>query len=205
MTDTKIARVLLSHGAGAGRDSSFMMDLAEQLKRHHLDVELWDFPYMEKAKAEGKRRPPDRMPKLLDAMRSKIDSLANDLPLFLAGKSMGGRVSTLLMSELKLPTVVYGYPFHPVGKPEKQRVDHLAPCQLQVPLLILQGERDTFGNVDEVQQYDLAESVSVHWLADGDHSLKPRKASGLTQAQHLKEAARITAAFVHNILNQEHL
>lgn len=197
MAATKLAHIILCHGAGAGSESEFMQQLGKELEALNLEVTLWDFPYMVKAKALGKRRPPDRLPILLDALREQVQQVDTQLPLVLAGKSMGGRVASLLLNELALPGIAYGYPFHPMGKPEKLRVDHLKA--LEQPLLIIQGERDGFGTRQEVAGYGLPAGVELCWLADGDHSLKPRKASGLTQAQHIQTAAQASLAYI-----QEH-
>ncbi|GGA78909.1 alpha/beta hydrolase [Neiella marina] len=193
-----VARVLLAHGAGAGSDSEFMQELAGQLSAQHIEPVLFDFPYMLKAKELNRKRPPDRLPVLLQAMTEQVESLPADLPLFLAGKSMGGRVATMLLETLALPGIAYGYPFHPIGKPERLRVEHLQ--QLKQPLLIVQGERDTFGNQREVAEYPLSSAVQLAWLADGDHSFKPRKASGFSQRQHIERAAALSAQFIEDHL-----
>lgn len=194
MVNKPFARLLLAHGAGAGSESEFIQLLAKALNHQGLEPVLFDFPYMEKAKQLQKRRPPDRLPILLEAMKQQVAKLADDLPLVLAGKSMGGRVATMLMSELSLPGIAYGYPFHPLGKPEKLRVEHLQT--MTQPLLIVQGERDGFGKPEEVAGYDLAKRVEISWLADGDHSFKPRKASGHSQIAHIELAAKLSAEFV---------
>ncbi|MYA54490.1 MAG: hypothetical protein F4X89_13585, partial [Dehalococcoidia bacterium] len=113
----------------------------------------------------------------------------------IGGKSMGGRIASMVAEEAGVAGVVcFGYPFHPPGKPERLRTAHLEA--IATPVLILQGERDTFGRREEVAGYALSEQVRVHWLADGDHGLKPRKASGRTEAENLEEAAREAARFV---------
>jgi predicted alpha/beta-hydrolase family hydrolase len=97
-----------------------------------------------------------------------------------------------------LGLVCLGYPFHPPGKPEKQRTEHLAA--LRTPTLILQGERDTFGTREEVEGYDLSPAIRVAYLPDGDHGFKPRKASGHTEAENIKSAARLTADFIETLI-----
>lgn len=86
-----------------------------------------------------------------------------------------------------------GYPFHPAGKPERLRVEHLG--SLQTPTLIVQGERDALGNRQEVSTYALSPAIAVTWMADGDHGLKPRKASGRTEAENIDDAVNAVAAF----------
>lgn len=198
MPDKPIASVILAHGAGAGAESDFMADMATELAERNFNVVRFNFPYMETIRETGKKRPPDRMPVLEACYLQTIQSVKAkwpDLPLFIGGKSMGGRVATLILDKAEVAGgIALGYPFHPPGKPEKLRTDHLG--KLTTPLLILQGERDTFGRREEVESYDLSDSIQTEFLADGDHSFKPRKASGLTQAEHIKSAASLTKSFI---------
>ncbi|PRO72498.1 alpha/beta hydrolase [Alteromonas alba] len=193
-----VATVILAHGAGAGAESEFMVDMAAQLAAQNINVVRFNFPYMEIIKETGKKRPPDKMPKLETCFHSVIENVQAkwaDLPLFIGGKSMGGRVATLILEQSKaLGAIALGYPFHPPGKPEKLRTGHL--LALEKPLLIIQGERDTFGRRDEVEDYGLSSAVQTEFLADGDHSFKPRKSSGLTQDEHIQNAARLTVSFI---------
>ena len=101
--------------------------------------------------------------------------------------------------ELGTAVVALGYPFHPPGKPENLRTAHL--LTLRTPMLVCQGERDPFGTAAEVPGYDLPDSVTLHWAPDGDHSLKPRKASGRTERQNLTETADAIAAFLASSLH----
>lgn len=182
---------LLAHGAGAPMDSPFMNAIAEGLALRHWEVVRFEFPYMQRARANGKKAAPDRMPLLEASFREQAAQLADRPRLILGGKSMGGRVASHLLDALASSSNVVagaclGYPFHPPGKPDRSRVDHL--LSLQTRLLILQGERDTFGNAVEVGGYGLPETVSVNWIPDGDHSFKPRKSSGRSHAQNLDVA-----------------
>jgi predicted alpha/beta-hydrolase family hydrolase len=191
--------VLLAHGAGQGMDSPFMDAIAGGLADVGLRVVRFDFPYMARARQEGRRRPPDRPSVLSDAYRAVIEQLLTQgTPrerLVIGGKSMGGRVASLLADEQRVAGLVcLGYPFHPPGKPEKLRTEHLA--QLRTPTLICQGERDPFGNRAEVEGYTLSESIRLAWLPDGEHSFKPRKASGRSEADNLAEAVRLLVDFV---------
>lgn len=191
-----IATVLFAHGAGAGLESDFMVDVAEQIAALGVNVARFDFDYMQVAKAQNKRRPPDKTPKLLACFKEHIALIDDDLPLFLAGKSMGGRMATMLATEkLAIKGVIaLGYPFHPPGKPDKLRTEHFV--DLKVPCLIIQGERDTFGTKQEVATFGLPDSLQLTWLNDGDHSFKPRKSSGFTEAGHRLSAAHALVAFI---------
>jgi uncharacterized protein len=108
---------------------------------------------------------------------------------------MGGRIASMIADEVGAAALIcLGYPFHPPGNPNKARTEHL--YTLRTPTLILQGARDPFGGRDEVAALNLPRKVRVRWLADGEHSFKPRKASGRTEAQNLAEAVDEAAAFL---------
>lgn len=194
-----LATLLLAHGAGAGMDSPFMEQLAEALARRDLRTLRFDFPYMARARAEGRRRPPNPAPVLLEHWRAMVATwrAAESGPLWLAGKSMGGRMASLLADDLGAAGLVcLGYPFHPAGKPGRLRTEHLAT--LATPTLIVQGERDALGTRAEVAGYALAPTLEVQWIATADHDLKPLKSSGLSQTQALVETAAWVAAFVRS-------
>jgi predicted alpha/beta-hydrolase family hydrolase len=175
-------------------DSEFMNDLSGLLARRGVRVVRFEFPYMAERRSTGKKRPPDRAPKLVANFNAVLDELG-DGPVYIGGKSMGGRMATMVATQRDVAGVcVLGYPFHPPGKPEKTRLEHLPEVGCKV--LICQGERDALGNREQVEGYDLPAVVSLAWFADGDHSLKPRRASGFRQADHLAAAADAIARFI---------
>lgn len=183
------ATVVLAHGAGAGMTHPFLASVAAGIAAAGFAVVRFDFPYR-----AAKKKVPDPMPVLQDALRSVVREYAPG-PFVLAGKSMGGRVATMVADDLGAAgVVVFGYPFHPPAKPLQLRTAHLAA--LRTPTLILQGERDEFGTRDEVAGYTLSPAITVEWFADGDHSLAPRKSSGFTSRQHLATAIARTVEFV---------
>lgn len=187
-------RVLLAHGAGAGMEHPVMASLAEGLADAQIQVVRFEFPYMQKSRQDGRRRPPDREPVLLDYWREMAAEFAHPR-LFLAGKSMGGRMASLVADELApRGLILLGFPFHPPGKPERFRGQHLAT--IVTPTLLVQGERDSFGNRDAVAGYDLADGVDTLWVRDGDHSFSPRKASGTTLARNLALVVAQMRSFV---------
>ena len=192
--------VFLAHGAGAGMDSTFMQQMAQRLAELDLYVVRFNFPYMLKREDDGKKRPPDRAPKLLQAYRDIVQEF--DRPCVVAGKSMGGRMATLLAAEQDQPLIkgcaALGYPFHPLGKPDNLRTEHLQT--LSCPTLILQGTRDKMGNQEEVGGYSLADELMIQWLPDGDHDLKPRKASGFSHPRNLEAAAHSLAEFTWSMV-----
>ena len=201
------ARLVLAHGAGAGMDSDFMTTIAALVAGYGIDVYRFEFPYMAARRHTGKRRPPDRADILQHCWRRVLEQLGPGTPLFIGGKSLGGRMASMLADELKVAGLVcLGYPFHPPKKPERLRTGHLRA--LCTPALILQGSRDPFGNRDEADGYIrdglLADSIRLQWLEDGDHDLKPRVRSGWSQSQHLEAAARGIAAFITAILAGGH-
>ncbi|MEQ8603320.1 MAG: dienelactone hydrolase family protein [Marivibrio sp.] len=195
--------LILAHGAGAPMDSDVMNDLAGRLATAGLRVLRFEFPYMAERRASGKKKPPDREPKLLDAWRTAVAAARVDLPvggrLALGGKSMGGRMASLIADEAGADALVcFGYPFHPPGKPDRLRTAHLET--IRTPTLICQGERDPFGRRAEVEAYALSGAVELFWAPDGDHDLKPRKASGLTHADALDRVSAAAARWLENRL-----
>lgn len=189
--------IALAHGAGAPMDSPFMAAFAEGLAAEGFRVVRFEFPYMVKRRLTGTRRPPDRAPVLLEAWRAVIAALGPGR-LVIGGKSLGGRMASLVADETGVRGLVcLGFPFHAPGKPATERIGHMA--NLVTPTLILQGERDTLGNAGEVAGYDLSGAVRVHWLANGDHGFKPRRASGLTERQNWDEAMAEIAKFVSGL------
>jgi hypothetical protein len=189
------ATVALAHGAGAPMDSPWMNTMAAALAARNLRVVRFEFRYMQRRRADGKRRGPDWPPVLLATWRDVVEALRGTRRLVIGGKSMGGRIASMVADECAVDGLVcMGYPFHPPRAPEKLRTAHLR--DLQTPSLILQGTRDPFGIPEEVKTYGLAESIRVHWLGDGDHSFKPRVKSGRTLEQNMTEAADEVAAFV---------
>lgn len=194
-----IAEFIFAHGAGANKDSDFMRDMTIALLELNIQVVRFDFPYMLKAVETGKRYPPNKMSVLQDDFANIITRRDRSLPLFIGGKSMGGRVATMLNDYNEVNGIIcFGYPFHPPGKPEKKRTSHL--YDFDSPLLILQGERDTFGKKSEIDSYQLPDSIDIIYLTSADHSFKPLKSSQLTLGQHIQSAAKSTLDFINENL-----
>lgn len=202
--DPEVRVVILAHGAGAAMDTPFLETFAVGLAAAGWLVVRFEFPYMASRRgADGKRRPPDRQPALLDCWRQTIAAVrARWQPrhLVLAGKSMGGRMASLIADEQQVDAlVVLGYPFHPAGKPEalEGRCQHLGA--LQTPALICQGTRDALGGYQTVAPLALSSSIVIHWLEDGDHSFKPRRASGRSEVQAFDEAITAMTGFLQSL------
>jgi predicted alpha/beta-hydrolase family hydrolase len=153
---------------------------------------------MQKRREGGPRGGPDREPVLRAAYRAAIDELGGGASLVIGGKSMGGRMASLIADEAGVGGLVcLGYPFHPPGRPEKLRTAHLA--ELKTPALIVQGTRDPFGTPAEVQGYAFSPAIRLVWIEDGDHDLRPRKSSGRSHAQNLAAALDAVAEFVRGL------
>ncbi|MEW9305561.1 alpha/beta family hydrolase [Labrys neptuniae] len=190
--------LLLAHGAGAPMDSGAMSASTEALAAAGLRVARFEFDYMAARRQSGARKPPPRAETLEGEYRAAIQALGVAGPLIIGGKSMGGRVASMIADDLHAEgriagLLCLGYPFHPIGKSEQLRTAHLAG--MRTPALIAQGTRDLFGTRDEVATYALSPRIEILWLEDGDHDLKPRKAvSGFSAADHLRTmAARVSA------------
>ncbi len=190
-------RLLFAHGAGAGQQSFFMSQFTTRLASQGIQVVGIDFPYMQQIQQTGKRRPPPPIAQLVGIFANWYTLLSSlfEGPLWVGGKSMGGRVATLFASEQSCPgVVVAGYPFHPPKASHRLRLDHWSA--LTCPTLILQGERDPFGTREEVEGYQLPANTQLAWLKDGDHDFKPRRSSGLSQTVLIDEATQVAASFV---------
>src|SRR5512140_974362 len=190
--DTRVgATLVLAHGAGAPQQSPFMIEFARGLSARGIDVVTFNFLYMEQ-----KRRVPDRTP-VLEACYSTVIATARQQAslarnsVFIGGKSMGGRIATHLAAAagddraVRIPdpgspipisgVILLGYPLHPPGKPEQLRAAHLP--NIRVPMLFVQGERDTFGTPAELRPIldGLKTDVVLHVVERGDHSLAPSR------------------------------
>ena len=196
---------VMAHGAGAAMDSAGMNALVAPIVSRGIRVVRFEFGYMA-ARREGVRRPPPRAETLAGEYRDAVAAAREAGPLgslLIGGKSMGGRVASLVADELAdlgfiAGLICLGYPFHPPEKPQQLRTAHLH--ELRVPTLICQGTRDPFGTREQVPGYGLSPAIEVHWLEDGDHDLRPRKAiSGRSYAENLGEAADAVAAFAARV------
>lgn len=182
------ATILLAHGAGAPMDSASMTTAAHALASQNFRVARFEFGYMASRRSEAGRKPPPKAENLQPEYLEIVAGFAGKGPLIIGGKSMGGRVASMLADALWqerkiLGLLCLGYPFHPPGEPDKLRTRHLLTSR--VPTLIAQGTRDQFGTAEEVPSYGLPDSIEILWLEDGDHDLKPRKSSGHSTASHL--------------------
>ena len=190
--------IVLAPGAGALMDSPFMEEMAHALAAQSLQVIRFEFPYMQDFRVTGKRSAPDAPDVLQSCWADVVDQIGWPANLVIGGKSMGGRIASMVADRLGVKGLVcLGYPFHPAGRPAVLRVAHLK--ELKTPTLILQGTRDNLGTRDEIAGYTLSGAIRVAYLEDGDHSFKPRKSSGRTYDQNRGEAVREITQFCRSL------
>jgi len=192
--DAARALFVFAHGAGAGQHHPFMAGVSKALAVRGIDVVTFDFPYKRLQKSA-----PDRPPVLEQSFREVVAAArrwSQADRLFIGGKSMGGRIATHLAAqglESLSGVVCLGYPLHPPGKPQQLRVAHLP--SIAVPVLVIQGERDTFGTPDELRPHleAMKAEVHLHVIPRGDHSLTVRSRPA---AETYIELAEIAASFI---------
>lgn len=183
--------VVLAHGAGAPMDSPFMKHVAAGLAASGYHTVRFEFPYMA-ARREGKRRAPDRAAVLVDSWNRVIGSLGDPKKIVIGGKSMGGRIATMVADAAGVAgLLVFGYPFHPPGRPQQTRTKHLV--DLNTPTLILQGTRDALGSREAVRGYELSKAIEIGWIEEGDHSFKPPARSGRSEKSNIDFAIAAAA------------
>ena len=190
--------LVLAHGAGAPMVSPFLNTVARGVAQGGVRVARFEFPYMHARRQGGRRGAPDRGPVLEEAWLDAIASLGGGARLAIGGKSLGGRIASMVADRAGVRGLVcLGYPFHPPGKPERLRTQHLE--NLRTPALVVQGTRDAFGSREDVAGYRLSEAIRIAWIEDGDHSLKPRASSGRTESQNLAEAIARVREFLSEL------
>jgi hypothetical protein len=190
-----LATLVLAHGAGAGQTSDFMVTFASGLAARGLQVVTFNFPFTERGK-----KMPDPQPVLEACYRAVLAKVAADpvtgaLPLFIGGKSLGGRMASHLAAARDVDDaspgawwdrlcglVLLGYPLHPPGKPQQVRVSHLP--HIVHPILVVQGAKDAFGTPAELRLFFdvLTAPAEIYAIDQGNHSFEVPKRSGRTQA-----------------------
>ena len=196
--------LLLAHGAGAPMDSASMNATTKALAARGFRIARFEFSYMASRRTSGGKKPPPKAETVMPEYLAAVDDLGpTNGPLVIGGKSMGGRVASMVADALFdanriAGLLCLGYPFHPPGRPQQLRTAHL--IGLKTPTLICQGTRDEFGDRYEVGEFGLSDEIELFWLEDGDHDLKPRKAiSGFTTAGHLQSLAEHVSGWVQRI------
>ena len=186
--------LVLAHGAGAGMRHAFMERLAGALAGRRVATFRFQFPY-----TEAGRKRPDREPVLRSTVGAAVGTArgrAEGLPLFVGGKSMGGRMTSRAAAMDGLPDVqglvFFGFPLHPPGKPSTDRADHLA--DVRIPMLFLQGDRDAFAELELLTPVveTLGHRATLRLISGADHGFHVPKRSGGTDTEVLAELARLT-------------
>ena len=199
--------ILLAHGAGAPMDSASLNASAKALANTGARIARFEFAYMASRRTASGKKPPPRAETLKSEYIAAIDALDWKGPLIIGGKSMGGRVASMIADQLHdsgriAGLLCLGYPFHPIGKPDQLRTGYLV--EVRTPTLIVQGTRDLFGTREEVANYKLSKAIEVFWLEDGDHDLKPRKTvSGFSVADHMLAMANRVGTWTKAVVGHE--
>ena len=196
------AALILAHGAGAGQHSTFMTAFATAFAELGVDAITFNFLY-----TEQRRRIPDRRPALEACYAAVIQSVKSELggntPLFIGGKSMGGRIATHVagagLADAPRGIVLLGYPLHPPGRPHQRRDAHLP--DVRCPMLFVQGSRDTFGTPSELEPVfaSLRAPATLYVVDGGDHSFKVSGAGG-RQAQVFLDMQRAVVKWMRAII-----
>ncbi|MBP7125274.1 alpha/beta hydrolase [Myxococcota bacterium] len=190
--------VVLAHGAGNPADSPFLEAIASGIAEGGFPVVRFEFPYMVRQRREGIRRPPDSLPVLRETWLAVVLRLGPPGRLVIGGKSMGGRIASLVADEAGVGGLIcLGYPFHAPGRPDRLRIEHLQV--LRTAALIVQGERDPYGSREEVAGLRLSPALRWYWIARGDHSFQPARDSGRTVQECMTEAVEASLAFLRSL------
>ena len=190
----RLPAMLLAHGAGAGQDHPGVAGLRERLAGMGVRVLTFNYPYME----AGKRRP-DSQTTLLECHRAALQWLRAEVDgeVVLAGRSMGGRMGTYLAAEGETARglVLYAYPLHPAGNPDRLRVDHLA--DIAAPILFVSGTRDSLARLELIEQHlQPLPMATIELIDDADHSFRVPKRTGRTFEEVLDAIATRTVEWM---------
>ena len=196
------AGFVFAHGAGAGMTHPFLTDISAGLAERGIATLRYQFPYMEK----GSKRPDP--PKLAQAtVRAAVAEALRQLPhalLFAGGKSFGARMTSQSQAASPLTGIrglaFLGFPLHPAGQPSRTRADHL--FQVNVPMLFLQGTRDSLAALAELEPVckDLGKSATLTLFADADHSFHVPARSGRKDAEVRHELLDAFEAWIDRVM-----
>ena len=191
---------VMAHGAGAGMRHEFLEDIALRLYKAGVATLRFQFPYM-----QAGRRLPDKEPVLLSALEDVWEWVARELPsvrLVAGGKSMGGRMSSKLVSlkpRVSIDRLIFlGFPLHPAKKKERKRADHLQ--DIKIKMLFLQGTRDALSDSSLMNPVgnELGERARLHWIEAADHGFDVLKKSGRSTDDVRKEIVEQIVLFCGN-------
>jgi predicted alpha/beta-hydrolase family hydrolase len=174
-----------------------LLRLVEVLRGVGLSVVTFNFLYRE----HGRRRP-DPMPLLKQTFASAVASSRDRIPdpplVLLGGRSMGGRVASMLAAD-GFPCdglLLFAYPLHPAGEPDRLRTAHLP--RIAVPTLCFNGTRDRLCRRDlmEASLAPLGPGWTMDWLEGADHGFRVPRASGRAEADVLEEISGVTRSWI---------
>jgi predicted alpha/beta-hydrolase family hydrolase len=186
---------VLAHGAGAGMRHAFMQAIANALAEERIATLRFEFPYM----SEGRRRI-DAASVLEQTIIAAVQRARRlKLPIIAGGKSMGGRITSMVAAQGLLPNVrglvFLGYPLHLPEKPAIKRAEHLP--QVPMPMLFLQGTRDALADLKLLRPIlKKIPNAKLHIVDGADHGFAVLKRSGRAESEVLRELAKTTASFV---------
>jgi uncharacterized protein len=197
--DRPVAVAVIAPGAGNTMRHQYFETIAAGLIASDISVLRFDFPY-----ATAGRGYPDRPPVLMESWRGALAEAAEragSRPVVATGKSLGGRMASMVAAEDGSPflgagLVFFGYPLHAPGKADQPRDSHLG--EVRVPMLFIQGTRDPFARFDMIQQLveRLGSRARLHAVEGGDHSHVVR---GRSRGDVLEEVASAAAAFIREL------
>lgn len=198
----KIAVAAIAHGAGAGMSHPFMAGVAGGLSAGGVSVLRFNFPYM-----DARRRAPDPPSVLTEAWKAAMHdavSRGSGAPVFAGGKSLGGRIASLLAAAQgrDFPgtgLLFFGYPLHAPGRPDRLRDAHLS--RISRSMLFIQGTRDQLARLDLIEDVvrRLHPLARLHLVEGGDHSFRVRGSRAPDQETGHR-LGQIAAAFVREII-----
>jgi uncharacterized protein len=174
--ETPRCMMTLAHGAGAGMNHAFMVTLAKALAETGIATLRFNFPFTENKK--GRPDTPAVAHQTIESAISNSRELFPSLPLFVSGKSFGGRMTSQHLSanpQIFVKGIVfYGFPLHPPGKPSVERAEHLK--EIKIPMLFLQGTRDELAtwNLIEPLCKSLKKATLIK-IEGADHGFKAGK------------------------------
>lgn len=180
-----MAPILFTHGAGASCSSPWMKELQVHLTLAQLNYSYFDFPYMQKSLASGRRRPPDNITKLENYFVDQIEKC--DCPVIIGGKSMGGRVATRISNHPLVKKIVcFGFPFFSSNKTISfDRLEELLITSK--PVLIFQGTKDPMGSLELISKVQFPNNFQLIWFENANHDLMAKNQSPFkTISEHLK-------------------
>lgn len=186
--------VLMAHGAGTNQDHASVQAIRDGFAEAGFSVVTFNYPY-----AERDKRAPDRPPKLLKCHAAILDWSKDNMgsDVVMAGRSMGGRMATMLAADGAecAGIILFSYPLHPAGKPERPRVGHLP--DVGAPMLFLSGTRDPLCQLDLIEEHlRPLPNAAIHLIDDGDHAMRVRLKSGRSSEEAHDEMMEATFAWL---------